>query len=134
IPAPDRVLPHFIKVQLVSPWPGLLVAAILAASMSTISAGINSLTASTLIDFFYAHDSLSHTAKVNLARVRQARYLAVAYGVIIILLALKVGQLGTLVEVSNTISGLFGGALLGVFFLGVGSTQANAPGALVGAA
>ena len=47
-------------------------------------------------------------------------------------LALGIGRLGTLVEVSVKIFGVFGGPLLGIFFLGVFTRRANGHGALIG--
>lgn len=131
IASPDRVLPHFIKGQLGAPLPGLLVAAIVAATMSTVSAGINSLTTATLMDFLYAKNHSAGNVATEISRVRIARYWTLGYGVITTILALGVSKLGTLVEASNKISGLFGGPLLGVFFLGVFSKNANASGTLI---
>lgn len=131
--APDRLLPNFVGRQLSSPMPGLLVAALLAATMSTVSAGLNSLTTATLMDFLYARHSEAVGDEAERRRVRVARCWTVAYGFIVTLLALVVSHLGTLVEASNKISGFFGGPLLGIFFLGVFSRRANAQGALIGA-
>lgn len=129
----DRVLPHFISRQLASPLPGLLIAAILAATMSTVSAGVNSLTTATLMDFLYTGSKESQGDVTEVSRVRVARIWTVVYGCIITVLALGVSRLGTLVEASNKITGFFGGPLLGIFFLGVLSRRANAPGTLLGA-
>jgi len=129
----DRLLPHFVSRQLQSPMPGLLVAAILAATMSTVSAGINSLTTATLMDFFYTKNKEDGTESEERAKVKFARLWTLGYGVITTLLALLVSRLGTLMEASNKITGFLGGPLLGIFFLGVFSKRANAQGALIGA-
>ncbi len=129
----DRLLPHFVINEIASPIPGLLVAAILAATMSTVSAGINSLTTATLIDFLYTHNSGEQTPQEEGRRVRVARWWTLFYGVVTALFALVVGRLGSLVEASNKIGGLFGGPLLGIFLLGILSRRANARGALIGA-
>ena len=47
----DQILPYFVVTQLPAGLPGLLIAAIYAASMSTISAGLNSLASATVVDF-----------------------------------------------------------------------------------
>ena len=133
IGSPDRVLPHFIKDQLASPLPGLLIAAILAATMSTVSAGVNSLTTATVIDFLYAKNKETAHESEERARVKVARLWTLIYGIITTILALGIGKLGTFVEASNKISGFFGGPLLGIFFLGVLSRRANASGTLIGA-
>jgi len=129
----DRILPNFVAHQLASPVPGLLVAAILSATMSAASSGINSLTTATLIDFLFTKDTEPKDAAGETVRVRRARQWTIAYGVLATGLALVVSRLGTLVEASVKIAGFFGGPLLGIFFLGVLSRRANATGALIGA-
>lgn len=63
-----------------------------------------------------------------------ARVLTASFGIAPTLLALFViPYFGTLVESIVKIFGLFGGPLLGIFFLGVLSRRANGSGALVGA-
>lgn len=131
--SPDRLLPHFVIHQVAAPMPGLLVAAILAATMSTVSAGINSLTTATLIDFLYTRRGEAAGETEEAARVRTARLWTLIYGVIAAALALVVERLGSLVEASNKIGGFLGGPLLGIFFLGMLSRRANAQGTLIGA-
>lgn len=131
--SPDRLLPSFVINHIPTPIPGLLVAAILAATMSTVSAGINSLTTATLIDFFYPHSTNTQPPEEEQRRVRIARGWTLFYGVISAALALVVGRLGTLVEATNKIMGIFGGPLLGVFLLGILSRRANSQGTLIGA-
>lgn len=126
---PDSLLPHFVVNYLPAPLPGLLIAAIFAATMSTVSAGINSLTAVTLVDFCQPI-----TAKyADRGKVWFARCLTALFGVVTTFLGLFVGRLGTLVEAPFRIFGLLGGPLLGIFFLGVLSLRANGWGALIGA-
>ncbi|MFV0338410.1 MAG: sodium:solute symporter family transporter [Chthoniobacterales bacterium] len=131
--APDRVVPHFVSTQLSAPFPGLLIAALLAATMSSVSAGVNSLTTATIMDFFYAKNQETSDEKAEKKRVRIAKYLTLGYGITATCLALVIGRLGTLVEASNKISGFFGGPLLGIFVLGVCIPRSNSQGALLGA-
>ncbi len=129
----DRLLPNFVGRQLPSPLPGLLVAAILSATMSVVSSGVNSLTTATLIDFIYTGRTADASQEVESSRVRTARLWTIFYGVIVVLLGLIVSRLGTLIEAAARIGGFFGGPLLGIFLLGVFSRRANARGALIGA-
>lgn len=133
IASPDRILPNFVGQQIASPIPGLLVAAILSATMSTASSGINSLTTAVLIDFIYTKHSEDQDAAAEKHRVRVAKIWTVAFGAIATVLGLVVSRLGTLIEASAKIAGFFGGPLLGIFFLGVLSRRANATGTLIGA-
>lgn len=132
--SPDRLLPHFVGSQIPSPIPGLLVAAILSATMSVVSSGINSLTTATLMDFIYVKKGHEGGSKQEeLTRVRVARGWTIFYGIAVTLLGLVVSKLGTLVESTVKIGGFLGGPLLGIFFLGVLSRRVNAPGTLIGA-
>jgi SSS family transporter len=123
----DQILPYFVVTQLPAGLPGLLIAAIYAASMSTISAGLNSLASATMVDF-----QANSTAAPE-AQVARARWITVLYGIIVMGLAFSVSLMkGNLVESVNTIIGLIGGPLLGLFFLGMFTKRATTFGALLG--
>jgi sodium-coupled monocarboxylate transporter 8/12 len=125
----DRLLPFFVTRELPSPLPGILIAAILGATIAVFSAGINALATTALIDL-----RPSNVAESEKRDVRLARILTIVFGVTPTLLALFViPYFGSLVEAIGRIAGLFGGPLLGVFFLGALSRRANATGALIGA-
>jgi SSS family transporter len=103
----DQILPHFVVTQLPHGLPGLSIAAIFAASMSTISAGINSLTSASLVDFYqrlWRRPDLSEKTQLRIAR-----WLTLSYGVIVVALAFLVQRLGTLLEATNKVIGLIGG-------------------------
>ncbi len=126
----DQILPYFVVTQLPHGFPGLFVAAIYAASMSTISSGINSLTSASLVDFYqrlWSRPNLSDHHQLKIAR-----WLTIAYGVLVVLLAFLVERLGTLLEATNKIIGLIGGPLLGLFILGFLVRSATARGAVIG--
>lgn len=126
----DQILPYFVVHELPSGFPGLFIAAIYAASMSTISAGINSLTSASIVDFYqrlWKRPGASEKSQLTLAR-----WLTFIYGGLVIGLAFLVQHLGTLLEATNAIIGLVGGPLLGLFFLGVLIRRTTARGALVG--
>jgi len=129
---PDRILPIFVATELPAPLPGLLIAAIFAATMSTVSAGINSLTGSFLMDVTRMHESVTPGGERQ--QVQRAMGLTVVFGLITTVLALAAGRLGSLIEAPVKVFGLLGGPLLGVFFLAVLSRRANGNGALLGAA
>jgi sodium-coupled monocarboxylate transporter 8/12 len=126
----DRLLPYFVVHELPSPVPGLLIAAVLGATIAVVSAGVNSLATAALKDF---RQTLGGAGDSELRQFWMARWLTLLFGVLATLLALVIGRLGTLLQATNTIMGLFGGPLLGVFLLGVLSRRANGSGALVGA-
>lgn len=127
----DQILPFFVVTQLPDGLPGLLIAAIFAASMSTTSAGINSLTSATLCDFY---QTLSNPEKLTEARLlKLARWYTLFFGVLVTAFAFAVASMGgNLVQSVNAIIGLVGGPMLGLFFLGMFTKKANTKGALIG--
>ena len=127
----DQILPYFVVTQLPMGLPGLLIAAIYAASMSTISAGLNSLASATVVDF---KQRLSKVPEASQSvQLGEARWITVGYGIVVMGLAFAVSLMpGNLVESVNTIIGLVGGPLLGLFFLGMFTERATTKGALLG--
>ena len=93
---------------------GLIMAAIFAAAMSTISAEINSLATVSMVDvyrrFFRRDERDSHYLSAS-------RWLTVFWGAYAIVTALYAQNLGSLVEAVNRLGSLFYGTLLGVFVL-----------------
>jgi SSS family transporter len=126
----DQILPYFVVHELPRGLPGLFIAAIYAASMSTISAGINSLTSASLVDFYQRLWRNPNLAEKHQLKI--ARWLTFLYGTLVILLAFLVHRLGTLLEATNKVIGLIGGPLVGLFLLGILSKRATARGALIG--
>jgi sodium-coupled monocarboxylate transporter 8/12 len=127
----DQILPYFVVTQLPAGLPGLLIAAIYAASMSTISAGLNSLSSATVVDF---QQRLTKQPDAPDSReVARARWITVAYGLLVMVLAFAVSKMpGNLVESVNTVIAIVGGPLLGLFFLGMFTKRADTRGALAG--
>lgn len=126
----DRILPYFVVNELPAGIPGLLVAAILAATMSTVSSGINALGTASLVDF-YQRNLRTQADPERLLRI--SKWLTGFYGLLATALAFLMPLLGTLIEATNKIMGMLGGPLLGVFLLGMVTKRANSQGALLGA-
>jgi len=126
----DQILPYFVVTELPRGFPGLFIAAIYAASMSTISAGINSLTSASLVDFYQRLWRRPDLSEQNQLRI--ARWLTFGYGTAVVVLAFLVNRLGTLLEATNKVIGLIGGPMVGLFLLGILVRRATARGALIG--
>ncbi|HYF34993.1 MAG TPA: sodium/solute symporter [Prosthecobacter sp.] len=127
----DRILPYFVVHELPKGFPGILIAAIYAASMSTVSAGLNSLSSATLIDF----GRIKHggSAAQEERHLRKAQILTVFFGILVTGLAFVIDGMGqTLAESVNNIIGLVGGPMVGLFLLGMLVPRANAAGAITG--
>jgi len=126
----DAVMPFFAVNELPNVISGLIVAAIFAASMAVMSAGINSLTTATTVDFykrvFRPHETPQHYASVG--RIGTA-----AWGLGMTFLALFAGRLGALALAYNKISSFISGPLLGIFLLATMTARTTATGSLIGA-
>jgi solute:Na+ symporter, SSS family len=126
---PDRIYPSFIVRQMPHGISGLLIAAILAAAMSNLSAALNSLSSTSIIDF-YLH---RHPQVDERRRVRLSRFATLFWALVLFSLAvLSLHKVGRVVEVGLQIASVAYGALLGVFLLGVLTRRANQNGAMVG--
>jgi SSS family transporter len=128
---PDQVLANFIVNVLPPGVAGLVIAGMLAATMSSVSAGINSLSTATTIDFIQRFRPSG--SAVTDTDVRQAKWVSVFWGMLITAPAIYVGRFGTVMESCMTVIGFFTGPLLAMFLLGVLTTRTNQPGLLLGA-
>ena len=70
----------------------------------------------------------------NLSPVGLSRWITVAWGVAGTALACYVGKFGTIIEQTQTLGGLVGGSLGGIFYLGLFTKRTTSAGALWGAA
>jgi sodium-coupled monocarboxylate transporter 8/12 len=134
---PDKWFPHFIVNELPVGVSGLVIAGLFAATMSSISSGVNSLTAACVIDFhrrFRAPHPEASRDEVDRREVWLSRILTVWWGLVATALAFVVGRIGVIAVISKALSGFFGGVLLGVFLLGILLRRANEQGSLLGAA
>ena len=114
---PDSIFPTFVVDVMPPGLTGLVVAAILAASMSTLSGSINSLAAATVHDIWLP---LTRGEKDEKKTFRMARVFSLVWGIGLLGAALLYRQQGTpVVVVALSIASFTYGALLGGFFLGM---------------
>lgn len=132
----DYALPHYIATELPPGVGGILMAAILAAVMSTVDSGLNSLATCSVTDFYgrVIRPKASERNKLALARILTVVWGVLAIGSAALMIWLYGAQRGQnpLIFVSEVTLGLFGGILLGIFLLGVLSRRATSLGVLVG--
>ncbi len=125
----DRIFPTFIVTRMPHGISGLLIAAILAAAMSNLSAALNSLSSSTILDFYLRLRPQSDEQ----SRMRLSRFATVGWAIVLFVLALLcLHRIPRVVEVGLQIASIAYGALLGVFLLGVLTRKANERGAMAG--
>ncbi|HXW90661.1 MAG TPA: sodium:solute symporter [Terriglobales bacterium] len=125
----DRIYPTYIVTQMPHGISGLLIAAILAAAMSNLSAALNSLSSTSIIDFYLQHrPQLDERRRLQLSRLTTLVWALVLFG----LAVLSLRKAGRVIEVGLQIASVAYGALLGVFLLGVLTRRANQRGAMLG--
>jgi solute:Na+ symporter, SSS family len=124
----DMIFPVFVVSRLPHGMSGLLISAILAAAMSNLSAALNSLSSTTIVDFY---SRIAPQASEE-QRVKLSRVATVAWGVLLFGLALLARNGGKVLEMGLSIASVAYGCLLGVFLLGVLTRRASERGAMAG--
>ena len=125
----NYVFPTFILTQMPIGLVGLLIAAIFAAAMSSISAELASLSTATVIDFYrrFVRPEATDGHFLKVSRIATGLWGLFATGV-----AIWAAELGSLIEVVNRFGSFFYGSILGVFILAIAFTRATGTGAFVG--
>ena len=127
---PDAIFPTFILERMPHGLLGLIVAAIVAATMSTHSGAINSLAAATTMDIWVP---LTRRGPDDAATYRAGRLFALMWGVVLTGGALLYPESRTpVVVVALSIASFTYGALLGAFFLGIYNVRAKQRDAILG--
>jgi Na+/proline symporter len=124
----DFLVPAFILHELPSGLRGLLISALLAASMSSLDSALNSLSAATMRDFIERGRTLEERRILFLSKAT-----TVFWGVVITGFAFVVGGISdTVIESINKIGSAFYGPILAAFLVGVLSRNATATGMFAG--
>lgn len=126
----DAIFPFFMMSQMPAGIAGLLIAAIFAATMSTISSNINSIATAYSVDFYKRFRKNVTDEKM----LKVARRTCMTSGVLGVAIALLMASwdILSLIDYFNTILGLLTGGLGGLFFIGVFMKSIKGPAALAG--
>ncbi|MBV8052285.1 MAG: sodium:solute symporter [Acidobacteriaceae bacterium] len=125
----DRIFPTFIVTRMPHGISGLLIAAILAAAMSNLSAALNALASTSIIDFYLRRKPQTDEKR----QVRLSRFATLVWAMVLLGIAvISLHKVGRVVEVGLQIASVAYGGLLGVFLLGVLTRNANQRGAMLG--
>ena len=124
----NYIIPRFVLGELPIGLAGLFIAAIIAAAMSSISSELNSLSTTSIIDFYrrWFRPEASDAHYLRASKVATA-----IWGVFACIVAVYAVSLGSLIEVVNRFGSFFYGSILGVFLLAM-VPRARGMGALVG--
>jgi SSS family transporter len=126
----DRIYPEFLWRNLPPGVAGLTIAAILAAAMANLSAALNSLAATTVVDFLHARadkplpDATKRlhgrgSENDEMRALWQARLATVGWAAVLLAIGIMARRWGSVLEAGLTIASIPSGALLGAFLLGV---------------
>jgi SSS family transporter len=137
--ATDRILPYFMSLTFPPGAVGLVIASIMAASLSSVDSAINSCTSVVVVDFYnrlflgqtmghaVAHGSVSD----NKRQVLVSRVTTVGFGMAGTLLSVNVSRIGSLLEIANKLINAFTGPLFGIYLLAMFSRRATSMPTLV---
>lgn len=110
----NYIFPYFVLNSLPVGVVGLLIAAILAAALSSIDSMLNSLAASSIVDWY---QRLEKTRKSDRHYMRTTRMTTAGWGIFATLSAIAFGETESIIELVNQIGSYFYGATLGLFML-----------------
>jgi SSS family solute:Na+ symporter len=125
----DKVFPHFIGAVLPAGITGLVIAAIFAAAMSTISTCLNSSATLLLRDYYQRYVNRSATERQSMWVLYGS---TIVWGLLGTGLGLAMISVKSALDVWWTLSGIFSGGMLGLFLLGMVSRRARNPAAVTG--
>ncbi|MCG8394968.1 MAG: sodium:solute symporter [Pseudomonadales bacterium] len=129
----ETLMPHFITGYLPAGVAGLVIAAALAAAMSSLDSSINSVTTVSVVDLYRRHFRPGHDDR---------HYLRVAWGIAVAVTGLMIigalwlhnADTKTLQDTSTILVSLLGGGMLGLYLLGFFSKRGDARAAWCGIA
>lgn len=127
----DAIFPFFMMSQLPAGLAGLLIAAVFAATMSTIASNINSISTAFTVDLWgKAHPQPLHKG----GEVKVARIAGICAGLIGMAIAwlMATVDIQSLLDYFNTILGLLSGAIGGLFLMGIFFPRIGSVAAIIG--
>ncbi|XP_059468278.1 sodium-coupled monocarboxylate transporter 2-like [Neocloeon triangulifer] len=128
----DQILPFTVMdfSNTIPGFPGLFIAGVFSAALSSMSTNLNSLSGVILQDFI--KPCLRGRQMSEKAASTTMKVIVVVVGTFCTALVFVVDKLGAIIQLSRTISGVTAGAMLGIFVLGMTVPWINAKGALIG--
>lgn len=126
----DAIFPFFMMSQLPAGIAGLLIAAVFAATMSTIASNINSISTAFTVDMYIkARPNISDKHQLSIARLS-----GIASGVLGMLIAIVMAtvDIQSLLDYFNTILGLLSGGIGALFIMGIFFPRIGSWPALIG--
>lgn len=110
----NYILPYFILHEMPPGIIGLIIAAIFAAALSSIDSGLNSLAATSVVDWLKRLHKVKRSEKYYL---NSSRLATICWGAFATLSAIALGETGSIIELVNMIGSYFYGPIFGIFAL-----------------
>ncbi|MEP6783613.1 MAG: sodium/solute symporter [Acidobacteriota bacterium] len=134
--ATDKLVPYFMSLAFPAGAVGLVIAAIMAASLSSIDSAINSCTSVAVVDLYNRVwkgadvRASTRTPADEREQVMVSRIATVLFGALGTTLACNVSRIGSLLEINAKVVNAFTGPLFGIFLLAMFSRRASSVAAL----
>jgi SSS family solute:Na+ symporter len=132
--ATDKILPYFMSLRFPAGIVGLVIASIMASSLSSVDSAINSCTSVVVIDIYHRlfkkRDATTAGAAQDRRDVLVSRIATVAFGALGTVLAMNVSRIGSLLEIANKLINAFSGPLFGIYILAMFNRRATSNAAL----
>ena len=125
----DKVFPHFISTELPAGLTGLLVAAVLAAAMSSVDSSLNGSATLTWLDLVKRFRKSEPDEATGMKVLHKA---TVLYGMVGTCTALTMIRVESALDAWWKLSSIFSGGILGLFLLGLIVKRAKNPAAVLG--
>jgi SSS family transporter len=129
--ATDRILPYFMRQTFPPGVVGLVIASLMAASLSSVDSAINSCTSVVVVDFYnrlaLGRQTTGYTGSRSddAHQVLVSRIATFAFGAIGTVLAVNVSRIGSLLEIANKLINAFTGPLFGIYLLAMFNRRAT---------
>ena len=112
----DKIMPHFMVTQLPVRALGLIISAILAAAMSTISSGMNASATVFTEDIYKRYFNKTAIGKKSLSILYISTFIC---GVLGMVSGIAMIGIGSILDIWWVLSGIFAAGMLGLFLLGI---------------
>jgi SSS family transporter len=128
--ATDRILPYFMSLTFPTGAVGLVIASIMAASLSSVDSAINSCTSVVVVDFYNRlwlgrREARADNPGEGRRLVLVSRAATVAFGLAGTVLSVNVARIGSLLEIANKLINAFTGPLFGIYLLAMFNSRAT---------
>jgi len=127
--APDKVFPYFIVNGLPKGLTGVLIAAIFAAGMSTVSTSLNSTATIVLTDYYRRYFNPGADEKASMKVLYISSFIFGGLGIII---GLSLIGVESVLDAWWSLASIFSGGMLGLFLLGFISKRSRNIDAVIG--